>query len=77
MDNLEFRQITKIDKDNLDIMTNWMYKWWGQEDGYTFDGVNGEYNLQSIEKYYEFLKGSTREKDKARIPLIEDYMKNR
>lgn len=37
----------------------------------------GEYNLQSIEKYYEFLKGSTREKDKARIPLIEEYMKNR
>lgn len=26
MDNLEFRQITEIDKDNLEIMTNWMYK---------------------------------------------------
>lgn len=39
MDNLEFRQITEIDKDNLDIVTNWMYKWWGQEEGYTFDGV--------------------------------------
>ena len=37
----------------------------------------GEYNLQSIEKYYEFLKNSNREKDKARIPLIEEYMKNR
>lgn len=37
----------------------------------------GNYNLQSIEKYYEFLKKSTREKDKARIPLIERYMKNR
>lgn len=37
----------------------------------------GEYNLQSIEKYYEFLKESNREKDKARIPLIEEYMKNR
>ena len=37
----------------------------------------GNYNLQSIEKYYEFLKKSTREKDKARIPLIEKYMKNR
>lgn len=35
----------------------------------------GDYNLQSIEKYYEFLKKSTREKDKARIPLIEKYMK--
>ena len=37
----------------------------------------GEYNLQSIGKYYEFLKKSNREKDKARIPLIEKYMKNR
>ena len=37
----------------------------------------GDYNLQSIEKYYDFLKNSNREKDKARIPLIEEYMKNR
>ena len=37
----------------------------------------GEYNLESIEKYYEFLKNSNREKDKARIPLVEKYMKNR
>ena len=37
----------------------------------------GEYNLQSIEKYYEFLKNSNREKDKARISLVEEYMKNR
>lgn len=37
----------------------------------------GEYNLQSIEKYYDFLKNSNREKDKARIPLVEEYMKNR
>ena len=32
MDNLEFRQIIEIDNNNLDIMTNWMYKWWGQEE---------------------------------------------
>lgn len=37
----------------------------------------GQYNLQSIEKYYDFLKNSSREKDKARIPLIEEYMKSR
>lgn len=37
----------------------------------------GEYNLQSIEKYYEFLKESNREKDKARIPFVEEYMKNK
>ena len=35
----------------------------------------GEYYLQSIDKYYEFLKNSNREKDKARIPLVEEYMK--
>ena len=37
----------------------------------------GQYYLQSIEKYYGFLKSSTREKDKARIPLVEQYMKSR
>ena len=37
----------------------------------------GQYYLQSIEKYYDFLKSSTREKDKARIPLVEQYMKSR
>lgn len=37
----------------------------------------GDYNLQSIEKYYDFLINSNREKDKARISLIEEYMKNR
>ena len=37
----------------------------------------GKYNLQSIDKYYDFLKNSSREKDKARIPLVEEYMKNR
>lgn len=26
----------------------------------------GDYNLESIEKYYKFIKGSNREKDKAR-----------
>lgn len=35
------------------------------------------YNLESIEIYYEYLKGSKREKDKARIPLVEEYMKTR
>ena len=37
----------------------------------------GQYNLQSIDKSYDFLKNSSREKDKARIPLVEEYMKNR
>ena len=35
----------------------------------------GNYNLESIKKYYEFLLNSNREKDKLRIPLIEKYIK--
>ncbi|MBE5805232.1 MAG: hypothetical protein E7313_00690 [Clostridiales bacterium] len=37
----------------------------------------GEYNLQSIEKYYEYLKGSQRQKDKDRIKIVEEYMKKK
>ena len=37
----------------------------------------GDYNLESIEKYYDFLIKSNRQKDKARIPLVEEYMKNK
>jgi len=32
------------------------------------------YNLESIQKYYDYLKQSDREKDKLRMPLIEEYM---
>lgn len=35
----------------------------------------GEYYLQSLEMYYEFLKKSDREKDKNRITLVEEYLK--
>lgn len=35
----------------------------------------GDYNLQSIEKYYEYLKESQRQKDKDRIKIVEEYMK--
>ena len=37
----------------------------------------GGYNLESIEKYYSYLLQSKREKDIARIPLINSYMKAR
>ena len=36
----------------------------------------GPYNLESIKKYYDYLINSDREKDKLRIPLIEEYMEN-
>ena len=33
--------------------------------------------LQNIDEYYKYLQNSNREKDKARIPLVVEYMKNR
>lgn len=30
--------------------------------------------LQNINNYYNYLKGSNREKDKLRISLVEDYI---
>ena len=33
--------------------------------------------IQAIKEYYQYLLKSSREKDKARIPLVEEYMKNR
>ena len=32
--------------------------------------------LQGINKYYQHLLKSEREKDKVRIPLVEEYVKN-
>ena len=32
--------------------------------------------LQAIKDYYQYLLKSNREKDKARIPLVESFMKN-
>ena len=37
----------------------------------------GEYYLQDINDYYNFIKNSNREKDKKRIPLIENYINTR
>ena len=34
----------------------------------------GEYYLHDIYDYYNFIKNSNREKDKKRIPLIENYI---
>ena len=34
----------------------------------------GKYNLEDIESYYEKIKSSNREKDKLRIPIVEEYI---
>ena len=36
----------------------------------------GNYYVQNIYEYLEYLKESKREKDKLRIPLVEEYIKN-
>ena len=36
----------------------------------------GEFYVQNIFEYLEFLKNSSREKDKKRIPIVEEYIKN-
>ena len=37
----------------------------------------GKYNVENINRYYNYLLQSNREKDKLRIPLVEAYMKKR
>lgn len=36
----------------------------------------GEYYVQNIYEYYNYLTQSEREKDKLRIPLVEEYIKS-
>lgn len=35
----------------------------------------GEYYVQNIEEYLEYLNNSKREKDKLRIPIVKEYVK--
>ena len=37
----------------------------------------GEYYLQDINDYLNYLESSQREKDKLRIPIVEEYIKGR
>ena len=37
----------------------------------------GDYYVESIDRYYKYLLESNREKDKLRIPLVEEYIKQR
>ena len=43
---------------------------------YKLELVDG-YQLQNIEEYYNYLLSSEREKDKARIPIVKEYINNR
>lgn len=50
---------------------------------YVLDDMTGKkenlegYNLQDIYNYLSYLKSSSREKDKKRIPIVEKYIKSR
>ena len=35
----------------------------------------GDYYVQNIEEYLEYLNNSSREKDKLRIPIVKEYIK--
>ena len=35
----------------------------------------GDYYVQNINEYLEYLKSSKREKDKKRIPIVEEYIR--
>lgn len=37
--NLELKQLIDIDDNTLNIITTWMYNWWGKRDGLSYDGV--------------------------------------
>ena len=36
----------------------------------------GDYYVQNINEYYNYLLGSSREKDKKRVPIVENYIKH-
>ena len=36
---LIIKKITDIDEDDLNIMTTWMYNWWGKREHYSFEEV--------------------------------------
>ena len=37
--NVEIRQIVAPDEGLIETMTNWMYGWWGEKEGYTREAV--------------------------------------
>ena len=47
-DDLKIKQLIDIDEDALNVITTWMYNWWGKKDGYSFDAVKCfmEHSLQ-------------------------------
>lgn len=49
MSNIEIKQITKPDEKMLDIITEWMYNWWGVEENDTVEEVKS-YMYNSLQE---------------------------
>ena len=39
MKKIEVRKLVNVDNETLDKISEWMYNWWGQRDGYSKDAV--------------------------------------
>lgn len=39
MENIYFNQIIELSEENLNTIVNWMYDWWGIEEGYTISAI--------------------------------------
>lgn len=37
--NLEINKITSLAEDQLNMVTQWMYQWWGENEGYSYEAV--------------------------------------
>jgi len=35
----EIRLMTNVDEETLNLITNWMFHWWGEAEGYSYDTV--------------------------------------
>jgi len=37
--NLEIKKIKNLSEDQLNLVTGWMYQWWGEQEGYRYEAV--------------------------------------
>lgn len=47
--NVEIRLIDEITPDLLNTLAQWLYQWWGKEEGYSFDAVS-DYLYHSVNR---------------------------
>lgn len=64
----------KLKKDNIYEVSDRIECFLDDESQWKMEFCEG-YQVQDIKDYYEYLLTSSREKDKARIPIVDDYIK--